>query len=68
MVWETLRLTPNGKGDRKARPAPERESQDGGEYVAPGNGLEQELAAMRSEYAERLAHIEDRLEQAGEQR
>ena len=30
--------------------------------------LEQELATMRSEYAERLANIEDRLEQAGGQR
>ncbi len=30
--------------------------------------LEQELATMRSEYAERLARVEDRLEQAGGQR
>jgi acyl carrier protein len=41
-------LTPSGKIDRKALPAPEAAAH-AGEYVAPRNDLEQELASIWSD-------------------
>ena len=49
VTLDKMPLTPNGKVDRKAMPAPERESQVSAVYVAPGNELEQELAAVWQE-------------------
>ncbi len=39
-------LTPNGKIDRKALPAPSRERDERAEYVAPRNELERQLAEI----------------------
>ncbi|NEU28318.1 non-ribosomal peptide synthetase, partial [Paenibacillus polymyxa] len=43
---EQMPLTPNGKIDRKALPAPEGSLQSGADYVAPRTALEQTLASI----------------------
>ncbi|MGF9913674.1 amino acid adenylation domain-containing protein, partial [Paenibacillus ehimensis] len=43
---ERIPLTPNGKVDRRALPAPEGSVQTGTEYVAPRNAIEQALASV----------------------
>ncbi|NEW06408.1 amino acid adenylation domain-containing protein [Paenibacillus sp. SYP-B3998] len=46
---ERMPLTPNGKIDRKALPAPEENMQTGVEYVAPRTPLEEELVNIWKE-------------------
>ncbi|MES2936867.1 MAG: non-ribosomal peptide synthase/polyketide synthase [Pseudomonadota bacterium] len=46
VMLEALPLSPNGKLDRKALPAPSGERQAGNEYVAPGTPTERALAAI----------------------
>jgi acyl carrier protein len=48
VVLETLPLTPTGKVDRKALPAPERGA-DASAYVAPGDAVEEKLADIWQE-------------------
>ncbi|WP_246063153.1 condensation domain-containing protein, partial [Paenibacillus ehimensis] len=43
---ERIPLTPNGKVDRRALPAPEGSVQTGTEYVAPRSAVEQALASV----------------------
>ncbi|MGZ4954748.1 MAG: amino acid adenylation domain-containing protein, partial [Methylobacter sp.] len=43
---DAMPLSPNGKLDRKALPAPDRQAQRQTAYVAPGNDTEQALAAI----------------------
>jgi acyl carrier protein len=48
-AWVVLRqlpLTPNGKIDRRALPSPQTRAEDAGEYIAPRNQLERELAQI----------------------
>ncbi|MGB6031939.1 MAG: amino acid adenylation domain-containing protein [Bacteroidota bacterium] len=53
VVLEALPLTPNGKVDRKALPAPDRESRDTGEeYIAPRTAAEEVLAGLWSDVLE----------------
>jgi acyl carrier protein len=47
VVLDKLPLTPNGKVDRKALPAPGRESNESGQnYLAPGNRTEELIAEI----------------------
>ncbi|MCE9667443.1 amino acid adenylation domain-containing protein [Myxococcus stipitatus] len=48
VVLESFPLSPNGKVDRKALPAPE-EAREAHEYVAPGTPLEERLASLFAE-------------------
>ncbi|WP_317957543.1 hypothetical protein, partial [Paenibacillus chitinolyticus] len=43
---DRIPLTPNGKVDRKALPAPEAGADGGAEYIAPRTPLEEKLAAI----------------------
>jgi aryl carrier-like protein len=54
-------LTPNGKLDRKALPAPERQAYAGGEYEAPSGEVETLLAQLWSELlgVERVGRHDD---------
>ncbi|MGD2093028.1 MAG: amino acid adenylation domain-containing protein, partial [Candidatus Aminicenantes bacterium] len=47
MQVEKIPLTPNGKVDRRALPAPELKA--GEEYIAPGNAVEEKLTGLWSE-------------------
>jgi amino acid adenylation domain-containing protein len=46
---DKIPLTPNGKINRKALPAPEINAADAGKYIAPGNEVEEKLAVLWSE-------------------
>ncbi|MES1211197.1 MAG: phosphopantetheine-binding protein, partial [Acidobacteriota bacterium] len=48
VVLESWPLTPNGKVDRKALPAPDRQI-DASRYVAPGDAVEELLAGIWAE-------------------
>ncbi|MBA2672822.1 non-ribosomal peptide synthase/polyketide synthase, partial [Ramlibacter sp.] len=48
VMLQALPLSPNGKVDRKALPAPSGERQAGSDYVEPGTRTERELAAIWS--------------------
>jgi thioesterase domain-containing protein/acyl carrier protein len=57
VMLESLPLTPNGKVDRQALPAPEQSRLEaGGEYVAPRDRLEIELADIWKELL-KLPHV-----------
>jgi amino acid adenylation domain-containing protein len=49
VVLDSFPLTPNGKIDRKALPAPEFTRPETGAYVAPRNSIEETVAAIWSE-------------------
>jgi acyl carrier protein len=49
VVLEALPLSPNGKIDRKALPAPEADAVVRGEYMAPRTPVEEVLAAIWAE-------------------
>jgi amino acid adenylation domain-containing protein len=52
LVLEALPMTPNGKLDRRALPAPEGRPEGGEEYVAPRTPTEEALAAIWAELLE----------------
>ncbi|HEX8275245.1 MAG TPA: non-ribosomal peptide synthase/polyketide synthase [Longimicrobiaceae bacterium] len=52
LVLESLPMTPNGKLDRRALPAPEGRPEGGEEYVAPRTPTEEALAAIWAELLE----------------
>jgi amino acid adenylation domain-containing protein len=64
VTLESLPLTPNGKVDRRALPAPPRDSVDG-EYVEPRNETEKTLAAIWHEVLGGRAGIGDNFFEAG---
>jgi len=55
VVLESFPLTPNGKIDRRALPAPDGNSQTATEFVAPRTQTEQALAAIWAEVLRRPA-------------
>jgi aspartate racemase len=50
VFMESLPLTPSGKIDRRALPAPSQTNGDRSGYVAPSHSLERQLAAIWEEY------------------